>query len=120
MPGTLSEMQGKSKMTISKRLFGTLADGTQVTCWTLCNENGLQAEVLDYGVTIRSLLVPDRSGNMVDVVLGYDTLEEYVENDGCLGATIGRFANRIKGAAFELNGNSVSFGELDDMYESSL
>ena len=95
-------------MTISKRLFGTLADGTQVTCWTLCNENGLQAEVLDYGVTIRSLLVPDRSGNMVDVVLGYDTLEEYVENDGCLGATIGRFANRIKGAAFELNGNSYA------------
>lgn len=93
-------------MTISKRAFGTLCDGTQVSCWTLINENGLTAEVLDYGVTIRSILVPDQNGNPVDVVLGYDTLEEYVSDDCYLGATVGRFANRIKGARFELNGKT--------------
>ena len=68
-------------MTISKREFGTLCDGTQVSSWTLTNENGLQAEILDYGVTIRSIIVPDKNGNPVDVVLGYDTLEEYVADD---------------------------------------
>ena len=93
-------------MEISKRAFGTLCDGTQVTCWKLTNENGLTAEVLDYGVTIQSLIVPDKKGNPVDVVLGYDTLEEYVSSDDYLGATIGRFANRIKNACFELNGKT--------------
>ena len=93
-------------MTISKRAFGTLCDGTQVSCWTLTGETGLTAEVLDYGVTIRSLMVPDKNGNPVDVVLGYDTLEEYLCDDCYLGATIGRFANRIKGASFPLNGKT--------------
>ncbi len=83
-----------------------MQDGTQVTCWTLTNEHGLQAEVLDYGVTIRSVIVPDKNGNPVDVVLGYDTLEEYASDDCYLGATIGRFANRIKGAGFQLNGKT--------------
>lgn len=93
-------------MTIEKKPFGTLADGTAVSCWTLTNENGLQAEILDYGVTVRTIVVPDQNGNMVDVVLGYDTLEEYVANDGYLGATIGRFANRIAHGTFELNGKT--------------
>ena len=94
---------------ISKRPFGILPDGTQVSCWTLTNEKGLQAEVLDYGVTIRSVIVPDQNGSPVDVVLGYDTLEEYVCDRGSyLGATVGRFANRIKGAEFELNGKTYT------------
>lgn len=95
-------------MTITKRSFGIMQDGTPVSCWTLTNEKGLQAEILDYGVTIRSLIVPDKNGNPVDVVLGYDTLEEYVAQDGYLGATIGRFANRIKNAAFQLNGKTYA------------
>ncbi|MBP3634734.1 MAG: galactose mutarotase [Oscillospiraceae bacterium] len=87
-------------MNITKRPFGTLADGRAVTCW--CMDNGVvQAEVLDYGVTIRSLVVDG-----VDVVLGYDTIEEYVANDGYLGATIGRVGNRIAGSCFELNGKN--------------
>ena len=93
-------------MMITNRPFGTLADGTPVTCWTLTNDNGLQAEVLDYGVTIRTLLVPDKNGTPVDVALGYETLEEYVNNGGYFGATIGRFANRIGGGVFELNGKT--------------
>ena len=95
-------------MTISKREFGILCDGTLVSCWTLKGENGLTAEILDYGVIIRSVVVPDKNGNPVDVVLGYDTLEEYVSDDCYLGATIGRVANRIKGASFQLNGKTYA------------
>lgn len=93
-------------MMISQRAFGTLSDGTQIACWTMTNENGLQAEILDYGAAVRSIVVPDKNGNPVDVVLGYDTLEEYVADDCYLGATIGRVSNRIKGAQFELNGET--------------
>ena len=93
-------------MTISKRPFGTLEDGTVISAWTLTNDKGLVAEILDYGAIIRKIIVPDQEGNPVDVVLGYDTLEEYVA-DGCyLGATVGRCANRIKGASFPLNGKT--------------
>lgn len=91
---------------ITKRPFGALEDGTAVSLWELTNERGLTAQVLDYGVTIRSVRVPDKRGKLVDVVLGYDTLKEYVR-DGCyLGTTVGRCANRIKGASFELNGKT--------------
>ena len=69
-------------MQIIKQPFGSLADGTAVTAWTLISDDGLRAEILDYGVTIRSLTVPDRDGTPVDVVLGYDTLDEYVQNRG--------------------------------------
>ena len=100
-------------MTVTKRRFGTLADGSAVTCWTMTNDAGLQAEILDYGATIRALRVPDRCGKPVDVVLGYDTLEDYVNQDGYLGATIGRFANRIGKASFTLNGKQYPVAAND-------
>lgn len=62
------------------------------------------AQILPYGATLHALFVPDRSGAVRDIVLGYDTLEEYRQNDGYLGATVGRYANRIAGACFTLNG----------------
>ena len=93
---------------ISKSPFGVLADGTAVSLWRLSNANGLTAEILDYGVTVRALTVPDKDGEMVDVVLGYDTLEQYLADDCYLGATVGRFANRIQGAGFDLNGKTYS------------
>lgn len=93
-------------MTVTKRPFGTLPDGREVTAWTLTNDRGLQAEVLDYGVIIRSIIVPDKNGDPVDVVLGYDTLKQYIADDCYLGAIVGRCANRIQGASFELNGKT--------------
>lgn len=91
-------------MEVTKRSFGQMPDGTPVTSWTLTSETGCQAEVLDYGATIRSILVPDPSGRLVDVALGYDTLEEYMGQNGSLGATVGRFANRIAKGQFTLHG----------------
>ena len=90
-------------MMISKRYFGDL-NGEKVYCWRMENDAGMVAEILDYGATIRSVVAPDQDGKMTDVVLGYDSLEEYVNNGGCFGGTVGRFANRIGGASFELNG----------------
>lgn len=63
-----------------------------------------EAHVLPYGATLQSLLVPDRNGVQRDVVLGYESLAEYQQNDGYLGATVGRCANRIAGAQFALDG----------------
>jgi len=62
------------------------------------------ADVIPYGASVRSLKVPGRDGKPVDVVLGYDTPEEYSSQGGCLGAAVGRYANRIGGAKFTLNG----------------
>lgn len=93
-------------MNISKRLFGRMENGQEVYCWRIENSAGMSAEILDYGATIRSIIVPDRNGIPTDVVLGYDSLEEYVNNGGCFGGTVGRFANRIGGASFELNGKT--------------
>lgn len=94
-------------MSITKRHFGFTRDGREVTCFIIANGN-LKAEILDYGVTIRSLFVPDKNGKSVDVVLGYDTVQEYEENDGYLGATIGRVGNRIRKGKFTLNGENYT------------
>lgn len=71
---------------------------------TLKNKSGYTASFTNYGAAVQSLFVPDNNGNFEDVVLGYDTLEEYVKGDSCFGASIGRVANRIGGAAFTLSG----------------
>lgn len=89
---------------ISKNYFGTTDDGSIVSAYAMTSSTGCSVTVLDYGVTIQSLLVPDRNGALVDVVLGYDTLDEYVANNGSMGAVIGRFANRIGAGKFSLNG----------------
>ncbi len=69
---------------------------------TLSNNAGFSASFTDFGATVQSLKVPDRHGKSEDVILGYDTLEEYAEGNSCHGATVGRFANRIGGAQFAL------------------
>lgn len=80
-----------------------MPDGTQVEELTL--ENGrLSCKVITYGGAVRSLVVPDRNGNPVDVALGFDTLKDYRAQDKYMGALVGRYANRIGGARFTLNG----------------
>lgn len=75
-----------------------------VACITLENQNHMQVRLLSYGATIQSILVPDATGALTDVVLGYDTAAEYEQNNGYLGAAIGRNGNRIANAAFSLGG----------------
>lgn len=86
-------------MSITKNKIGEY-DNKEVFLYTLDNHNGLVAEIINYGGIIKKLVY-----NGVDVVLGRDTLEEYLDNDGCFGALIGRNSNRIEDAQFEINTN---------------
>lgn len=89
---------------VQKRCFGCTKDGHEVNAFEICNGNGMGLTVLDYGCTIQSIIVPDRNGELIDVVLGYDDIESY-ENGSCYyGATLGRYANRIGGGRFILAG----------------
>lgn len=85
------------------RPFGTAPSGEPVYLVELDNGR-LSCQIITFGATIRSLVVPDRDGVPVDVVLGYDTLKGYLRNGGYLGATVGRYANRIAGGRFGLDG----------------
>lgn len=84
--------------------FGCTEVGIPVSEYTLENSNGFVVKILNYGGVIRELWVPSKLGKPVDVVLGYDTLLEYERNPGYLGAIIGRYANRIAGGRFVLDG----------------
>lgn len=86
--------------------FGSLPDGRQASLYTICGGR-LRAAVTDLGATLVSLWVPDRAGNEADVVLGYDNARGYFCNEGFLGAVVGRSANRIRGAQFQLGGKTV-------------
>lgn len=86
--------------------FGRTKDGRSVTAYRIENGRGASAVILDYGCVVQSLCVPDAQGDFTDVVLGYDTVREYEENDGYMGAAVGRVANRIGRGVFELNGRT--------------
>jgi aldose 1-epimerase len=89
--------------TFSKEDFGSV-DGKKVELYTLTNRNGVEAKIITYGGTVVSLKVPDRSGNLADVVLGYDNLDGYLQDTSYFGSIIGRFGNRIAKGRFSLNG----------------
>ena len=92
---------------IRKRPFGVTAAGRPVDCWTLTNDHGVSAEILTYGGILRALRVPTPTG-LRDVVLGFDTLADYEKQDKYIGALVGRVANRIGGASFQLNGKTYT------------
>lgn len=96
----------KKGPTISKEAFGELEDGSRVDRWTLTN-GAARVRILSYGGIIQSLDVPDRKGRKTNVALGFDNVADYVKNSGpYFGAIIGRYANRIAGGTFTLDGKS--------------
>jgi aldose 1-epimerase len=84
--------------------LGRTPEGRSVERYTLRNAQGLEAEVMTYGATLMALRTPDRHGRFENIVLGFDTLEPYLAGTPYIGATVGRYANRIAGARFELDG----------------
>ncbi len=100
-------------MSIEKSVFGKMPDGTAVDIYTLKNASGMTAEIMTYGCRIVKLLTPDRTGRMGDVVLGHDTFEEYLQPGDVFSAAVGRYANRIDGARFEINGNTYTLAAND-------
>lgn len=90
--------------TIQTRAFGQTGDGRGVTAFDLQNGGGMRVTALDFGGTVQSVLVPDRTGTPTDVVLGYDDIASY-ENGTCYyGAIVGRYANRLRDGRFVLDG----------------
>ena len=88
---------------IEQNAFGQTADGQPVTIFTLTNANGMKARVMNYGAIVVSLEVPDRNGDKADVVLGYNSLAEYIEATPYFGAIVGRYGNRIANGTFTLD-----------------
>ena len=86
------------------RSFGQLSDGRRAGLYILRNRNGMEVHLTDYGASIVSIIVPGRDGRRRDVVLGYDDVSGYENGGASIGATVGRVANRISNAAFDLNG----------------
>ena len=89
---------------IEKTAFGKLADGGDVSLYTLKNKSGMQVVITDFGATVVSVVVPDRNGNFADVVLGYDSLSGYVNDKSYFGVIVGRYGNRIGKGKFTLGG----------------
>ena len=94
----------KTPTDIDVQNFGKTPEGEQVRLYSLTNANGLKAQVMTYGAIVTSLEVPDRKGQMDDIVLGYDNLQDYIKETPYFGAIVGRYGNRIAKGKFTLDG----------------
>ena len=93
--------------------MGKTADGREVTGYTMYGENGMRVTISDLGGVIWSLLVPDATGRLTDVVAGYDSVADLEASSGYLGALIGRFGNRIANGQFTLDGKTYTLYQND-------
>jgi aldose 1-epimerase len=100
-------------MSIRKESFGKTKDGKEAVLFMLVNGAGSTVKITNYGGIVTSLLVPDSSGKMEDVVLGFDSLDRYLSTHPYFGALIGRYGNRIAGARFQLNGKEFVLAAND-------
>ena len=89
---------------VDREIFGHLPDGTAIEAVRLRGDNGFEVRVISYGAALQSIFAPDRAGRLADVVLGREDLAGYLAVRRFLGATVGRYANRIANGAFELDG----------------
>jgi aldose 1-epimerase len=94
----------KEERKVEKQPFGKTADGTPVDLYTLTNSKGVRVAITNYGGIVVSLFTPDRNGNLGDIVLGFERLEDYLKGHPYFGAIIGRYGNRIAKGRFTLDG----------------
>src|SRR6187200_2224719 len=97
---------GTPQRGVTRTPFGKTRDGKTVEIYTLTNAHGVQMRVITYGGIITSLKLPDRSGRLGDIVLGFDTLDGYLKDSPYFGAVIGRYGNRIANGQFTLDGKT--------------
>ena len=107
--------EGEKVMGIKGETFGTLDDGSMAHIYTLVNTGGMAARITDYGATVVSLSVADKNGVFGDVVLGYDSLADYVKGTSYFGCVVGRYGNRIAKGKLSLNGAEYSLAVNDGM-----
>jgi aldose 1-epimerase len=106
------EMSAKHARGVQKKSFGT-REGRPVNLYTLTNSHGVEVRAMNYGGIILSIRVPDRKGQLADIVLGHETLEGYIPNPPFLGAIVGRYANRIANGTFTLDGKTYTLPKND-------
>jgi len=94
--------------TIKKESFGKTTGGEQIELYSLTNKKGMEVSITNFGATVVTLKVPDRSGKAADIVLGYDTLDGYENGTSYFGATVGRYGNRIAGGKFSIDGKTYT------------
>jgi aldose 1-epimerase len=97
-------LSAQSRLNVEKSPWGKTAEGIAVERYTLSNAHGMRVEVVTYGATLTGVYVPDREGRIANVTLFLDTLEDYLKGHPLFGSVVGRYANRIAGAQFELDG----------------
>ncbi len=112
--GGSSESITVTPLRVAKADFGATADGRLVEQYTIRNGQGAEMTVLTYGGIIQSLKVPDRTGAIDDVVLGFDSVAEYEKSSPYFGALIGRVGNRIANGAFTLDGKTFTLAKNND------
>jgi aldose 1-epimerase len=105
----------KESKNVTKQVFGKLADGRDVFLYTLQNSQGMKVSISTLGATVTSLWAPDRNGKPADVVLGYDTPEEYRQGGSYFGAIVGRYGNRIGKGRFKLDGQEYQLAINDGL-----
>ncbi|HWU55784.1 MAG TPA: aldose epimerase family protein [Rhizomicrobium sp.] len=110
---TTSVIAGAHAATATRGAFGALSDGTKVEAVTLTNGAGMSARIMTLGATLQSLIVSDKAGHKDDVVLGYDTAQEYLTRPNFFGASVGRYANRIAKGKFTLDGKAYTLATND-------
>ncbi len=112
LAGMLRAQTTSSKAGVQQQAFGTV-DERAITLYTLTNSHGMEVRAMNYGGIIVSIRVPDRNGQLADVVLGHETLEGYRPNPPFFGAIVGRYANRIANGTFTLDGNTYTLPKND-------
>jgi len=107
----ITAVHAEGKMKIDKSVFGKTKDGHSVDLYTLTNDNGMVVTLTNWGASIVSIQVPDRAGKRADVLLGYDTAAGYMSDTAYLGATVGRYGNRIGKGRFKLDGKEYKLAQ---------
>ncbi len=98
-------------LSISEMPFGELPDGRTANLYHLKNTNGMEVKITNFGGIIQSILVPDRNNQLSDVVLGFDSLSQYVDGHPFFGPIVGRFANRIANGTFRLGDTTYTLAQ---------
>ena len=101
-------------MTVAKKAFGKMPDGTKVSVYVMTNANGMTVSLLDYGATVKEIMAPDRDGVYANVSLGFSNLDDYRKKSPYFGCTAGRYANRIAKGTFSLDGKEFKLATNND------
>ena len=90
-------------MAVTKSNYG-VTNGTMVSAFVIENKNGLKAQIIEKGATLDKLFIKDKNGNLIDILVGHDSLEGHIERGDYQGVVVGQYANRIKGGKFSIDG----------------